>query len=78
MELHNFLTLWSCLKYSSANQIIFQVSMYHLFVFHFGKLLIINTDKIAKFQLLLSEESWDSVHNADDINSMFNFFHCTF
>lgn len=33
---------------------------------------------IAKFQSLLREESWESVYNADNVNSMFNNFHCIF
>jgi len=31
----------------------------------------INIETVAKFHLLLMEESWDSVYNADDINYLF-------
>lgn len=31
----------------------------------------INNETVAKFHLLLTEESWDSVYNADDINYLF-------
>jgi hypothetical protein len=31
---------------------------------------------IANFQSYLREEVWDSVYNSDDVNRMFNNFHC--
>jgi hypothetical protein len=42
------------------------------------KIRLINPETTAKFQMLLNEEAWDSVYNTDNINSMFNCFHCTF
>jgi hypothetical protein len=42
------------------------------------KIRLINPETIAKFQMLLNEEAWDSVYNTDNIYSLFNCFHCTF
>jgi hypothetical protein len=30
----------------------------------------------AKFQSQLREEAWDSVYSSEDVNGMFNSFHC--
>jgi hypothetical protein len=39
-----------------------------------NKIRLINAETIAKFQLLLSGESWDSIYITDNTDSMFNFF----
>jgi len=31
---------------------------------------------IANFQSHLREEAWDSIYNSEDVNEMFNNFHC--
>jgi hypothetical protein len=42
-----------------------------------NKVRLINAEMIAKLQLLLSGESWDYIYNTDNIDSIFNSFHCT-
>jgi hypothetical protein len=39
---------------------------------------VIDAQTIAKFQLLLKEETWDIVYDTEDVNSMFNNFHGIF
>lgn len=43
---------------------------------HKNKIWIIDNQTIANFQLLLKEETWNMVSNADNVNRMFNSFHC--
>jgi hypothetical protein len=37
---------------------------------------LIDDETIANFQTHLREEAWDSVYNCNDVNKMFNNFHC--
>jgi len=39
---------------------------------------LIDDETIANFQTHLREEAWDSVYNCNDVNKMFNNFHCIF
>jgi hypothetical protein len=43
-----------------------------------SKIRVIDAQTIAKFQLLLREETWDIVYDTEDVNSMFNNFHGIF
>jgi hypothetical protein len=43
---------------------------------HKNKIRVTDDQTIAKFQVLLKEEMWDTVYNADNVNRMFNNFHC--
>jgi len=43
---------------------------------HTSKTRIMDGKSIAKFQSYLREEAWDSVYNCEDVNEMFNNFHC--
>jgi hypothetical protein len=43
-----------------------------------NKIRVIDAQTIAKFQLLLREETWDTVYDTEDVNSMFNNFHGIF
>jgi len=43
---------------------------------HTSKTRIMDDKSIANFQSHLREEAWDSVYNSEDINEMFNNFHC--
>jgi len=43
---------------------------------HTSKTRIMDDKSIAKFQSHLREEAWDSVYNSEDVNGMFNNFHC--
>jgi hypothetical protein len=40
------------------------------------KTRLVDDKSIANFQSYLREEAWDSVYNSDDVNRMFNNFHC--
>jgi hypothetical protein len=61
-------------------QILVQKELHILFqkIIHKNKTRQINIETIAKFQLLLRENVWNPVCNTDNINSMFNSFHCIF
>jgi hypothetical protein len=43
---------------------------------HKNKTWTVDVQIVAKFQMLLKEETWDTVYNADNVNRMFNNFHC--
>ena len=43
---------------------------------HTSKTRIMDDKSIANFQSHLREEAWDSVYNSEDVNEMFNSFHC--
>jgi hypothetical protein len=43
---------------------------------HTKKTRLIDDKSTANFQSYLREEAWDSVYNSDDVNRMFNNFHC--
>jgi len=43
---------------------------------HTIKTRIMDDTSIANFQSHLREEAWDSVYNSEDVNEMFNNFHC--
>ena len=40
------------------------------------KTRLVDDKSIANFQSYLREEAWDLVYNSDDVNRMFNNFHC--
>jgi hypothetical protein len=43
---------------------------------HKNETRIVDEQTITKFQMLLKEETWHTVYNADNVNRMFNNFHC--
>jgi hypothetical protein len=43
---------------------------------HTRKIRTFDDKSIAIFQSYLREEVWDSVYNSDDVNRMFDNFHC--
>ena len=43
---------------------------------HTSKTRIMDDKSVADFQSHLREEAWDSVYNSEDVNEMFNNFHC--
>ena len=43
---------------------------------HKNKIWVIDNQTIAKFQMVLKEETWDTVYNVGNVNRMFNNFHC--
>jgi hypothetical protein len=43
---------------------------------HTSKTRIMDDKSIANFQSHLREEAWDSVCNSEDVNEMYNNFHC--
>jgi hypothetical protein len=43
---------------------------------HKSKTWIVVGKTIAKFQMLLKEETWDTVYNSKNVNRMFNNLHC--
>jgi len=43
---------------------------------HTSRTIIMEDKSIAIFQSHLREEAWDSVYNSEDVNEMFNNFHC--
>jgi len=45
---------------------------------HTSKTRIMDDKSIVNFQSHLRKEAWDSVYNSEDVNEMFNNFHCTF
>jgi hypothetical protein len=59
-------------------QILFQKGLQILFqkITQKNKTSPINTETIAKFQLLLQEQACNSACNVYNINTMFDFFHC--
>jgi hypothetical protein len=42
---------------------------------HKNKIRAIDDQTIAKFQMLLIEQTWDTIYSADNVNRMFNNFH---
>jgi hypothetical protein len=43
---------------------------------HKNETWTVDEQTITKFQMLLKEETWHIVYNADNVNRMFNNFHC--
>lgn len=43
---------------------------------HFSTIRIIDNQTTPKFQMLLKEETWKTVYDTDNVNSVFNNTHC--
>jgi hypothetical protein len=45
---------------------------------HKNKIRVTDDQTLATFQMLLKEQTWDTVYSADDVNRMFNNFTVSF
>jgi len=56
----------------TLGKIIFRIQKF----IHTSKTRMMDDKSIANFQSHLREEAWDSVYNSEEVNEMFNSFHC--